>query len=100
MRRARDVLVAYEPKSDVAEVAMLRKDLDDAITQLTNGAAAQEATIKQSPVHTMEIKRRGSALRDENMKPMVRMSRMINLVIDNTEKRGSFRNEVLPQHFS
>ena len=75
MRRARDVLVVYEPESDVAELAMLRKDLDDAITQLTNGAAAQQAITKQSPVHTMEIKRLRSAPRDGNMKPIVGMSR-------------------------
>ena len=87
MRRARDVLVAHEPKSDIAELAMLRKDLDDAITQLTNGAAAHEAITKQSPVHTIEIKRLWSALRDGNMKPIVRMSRTMKLVINDAEMR-------------
>jgi hypothetical protein len=64
---------------------MLRKDLDDVITQLTNGAAAQEVITKQSPVYTMEIKRLQSALHDGNMKPIVRMSRTMKLVINDAE---------------
>ena len=40
MRYARDVLVAYEPAPGVAELAVLAKGLDDAITQLTNGGTA------------------------------------------------------------
>ena len=84
-RRLRDFLVAHEPKSEVAELAALRKDLDDSIEQLTNGAATQEAITKQSRVQTMEIKRLRSALRDGNMKPIVRMSRTMKLVINNTE---------------
>jgi len=100
VRRARDVLVAHEAKNDVAELAVLRKDLNDAIDESTNGAAAQKAIAKQSPVHTMEIKRLRRALRDRNMRPIVRMSGTIKLVINNTEKRGSFSNEVLHKHYS
>jgi hypothetical protein len=84
-RRLRDFLVAHEPKSDVAELAALRKDLDDAITQLTAGAAAQEAITKQSRVQTTEIKRLRSVLRDGNMKPIVRMSRTMKLEVNGTE---------------
>src|SRR5690349_8349636 len=84
-RRLRDFLVAYEPKSDVADVSVLRKELDDAIAQLTASAAAQEAITKQSRVQTMEIRRLRSALREGNMKPIVRMSRTMKLVINDTE---------------
>jgi hypothetical protein len=84
-RRLRDFLVAHEPKSDVAELEALRKDLDDAITQLTAGAAAQEAITKQSRVQTTEIKRLRSVLRDGNIKPIVRMSRTMKLEINGTE---------------
>jgi hypothetical protein len=85
LRRVGDVLVAHEPKSDVAELEALRQDPEDAITQLTNGAAAQEPMTKPSPVHPMEIKRLRSALRDGNMKPIVRMSRTMKLVINDAE---------------
>ena len=84
-RRLRDFLVAHEPKSDVAELDALRKDLDDAITSLTAGAAAQEAITKQSRVQTTEIKRLRSALRDGNMKPIVRMGRTMKLEINGSE---------------
>ena len=77
--------MAHEPKNDVAELAVLRKDLNDAITQLTNGAAAQKAIAKHSPVYTMEIKRHRRALCDRNMKPIVRMSRTMKLEINGTE---------------
>ena len=84
-RRLRDFLIAHEPKSDLAELASLRQELDDAITQLTAGAAAQEAITKQSRVQTTEIQRLRSALRDGNMKPIVRMSRTMKLEINGSE---------------
>lgn len=40
---------------------------------------------KQSPVHTIEIKRLRSALRYGNMKPIVRMSRTMKLLINDRE---------------
>ncbi len=62
VRRARDALVVHEPKSDVAALALLRKDLNEAIGLLTNGAAAQKAIAKQSRVQAIEINRLRRAL--------------------------------------
>jgi hypothetical protein len=42
---------------------------------------------KESPVHTTEIKRLWSALRDANTKPIVRTNRMTKFVINNKEIR-------------
>jgi len=40
---------------------------------------------KQSPVHTIEINRLRSALRDGNRKPIVRMSRTMKRLINDRE---------------
>ena len=84
-RRVRDFLVEHEPKSEVAELAALQKELDDAIAQLTVGAAAQEAITKQSRVQTTEIKRLRTRLRDGQIKPIVRMSRTMKLQINGAD---------------
>jgi hypothetical protein len=85
VRRARDVLVAYEPKSHLGALALLRKELNDAIGQRTGSAADREAITKQSRVQTIEIKRLRSALGDGNMKPIVRMSRTMKLELNGKE---------------
>ena len=84
-RRVRDFLVAYEIKSDVAELSALRQELDDTLAQLTTDAAAQEAITKQSRVQTTEIVRLRKTLRDTHLKPIVRMSRTMPLQINGTD---------------
>lgn len=75
LRRLRDDLVAYEPKTAVAEPATLPKDRHDAITQLTNAATACEEIRKQSSERAMQIKRVRNELREGKMKLIVGMSR-------------------------
>jgi hypothetical protein len=58
----RGVLGEDEPKIGVADVAWLRKELDDALEQLTNDAATQNSIAKQSGVQTRETKQLRSAL--------------------------------------
>ena len=84
-RRVRDWLVERDLKSDVAELSAIRKELDDAIGKLTANAAAQEAMTKQSRVQTTEITRIRATLRDAHLKPIIRMSRMMELEINGTE---------------
>ena len=84
-RRVRDFLVTYEIKSDVAELTALRQELDDTLGQLTADAAAQEAITKQSRVQTTEINRLRQTLRDTHLKPIVRMSRTMQLQINGTD---------------
>ena len=84
-RRVRDFLVTYEIKSDVAELTALRQELDDTLAQLTTDAAAQEAITKQSRVQTTEINRLRQTLRDTHLKPIVRMSRTMQLQINGTD---------------
>ena len=95
VRRARDVFAAYVPKSEVAELAALHKDLDDAIGQLTGGASDREAITMQSRVQTMELKRRGSALREGSTNPIVYMSRTMRLVINDTEMTFVLPNPIV-----
>jgi len=78
-RRVRDFLVEHDLKSDVAELIALRQELDEALGQLTVGAAAQEAITKQSLVQTTEINRLRKTLRDGHLKPIIRMSRTMKL---------------------
>ena len=85
-RRVRDFLVERDVKSDLAELASLRTELDDVIGQLTADAAAQEAITKQSRVQTREINRLRTTLRDKQMKPIVRLSRTMELQIQNPEQ--------------
>jgi len=84
-RRVRDFLVEHEIKSDLAELTALRQELDETLAQLTAGAAAQEAVTKQSLVQTTEIRRLRRALRDGHLKPIVRMSRTMQLEINGTQ---------------
>ena len=83
-RRVRDFLVGHDLKSDVAELTPLRQELDEALGQLTADAAAQEAVTKQSRVQTTEIRRLRKTLRDTHLKPIVRMSRTMQLEINGT----------------
>lgn len=92
-RRVRDFLVGHDLKSDVAELTPLRQELDEALGQLTVDAAAQEAVTKQSRVQTTEIRRLRKTLRDTHLKPIVRMSRTMQLEINGT--KITF---VLPSH--
>lgn len=75
----------HEPKHGVILLALLRKDLDDALELLTAGAADEKIISKQPKVQTIEIKERGTGLRIGNMKPIIRMISKMRLVIDNTE---------------
>ncbi|HEY2376535.1 MAG TPA: hypothetical protein VGH98_11225 [Gemmatimonadaceae bacterium] len=84
-RRVRDFLSEYDVKSDLAELTTLRQELDDTLDQLTADAAAQEAITKQSLVQTTEIRRLRKTLRDTHLKPIVRMSRTMELEINGTE---------------
>jgi len=84
-RRIRDFLFGYDLKSDIAELPALRKELDDAVGQLTAGAAAQEAMTKQARVQTTEINRLRHTLREKHLKPIVRMSRTMELDINGTQ---------------
>jgi len=93
-RRVRDFLVEHNIKSDLAELATLVQELDDAIGQLTANGAAQEAITKQSRVQTTEIQRLRKTLRDNHLKPIVRMSRTMKL-----ESNGDPITFVLP-HFN
>ena len=92
-RRVRDFLVEHAIKSDLAELTALRQELDETIGQLTADAAAQEAVTKQSLVQTTEIKRLRKTLRDGHIKPIVRMSRTMQLQIN-----GTGITFVLPRH--
>ena len=92
-RRIRDFLGEHEIKSDLAELTALRQELDETLGQLTAGAAAQEAVTKQSLVQTTEIRRLRMTLRDTHLKPIVQMSRTMQLEIDGT--KITF---VLPSH--
>ena len=47
-RRIRDFLFGYDLKSNIAELPTLRQELDDALEQLTSGAAAQDAITRQA----------------------------------------------------
>jgi hypothetical protein len=91
-RRVRDFLIGHDVKSDLAELTTLRQELDDTLGQLTADAAAQEAVTKQSRVQTTEIKRLRKTLRDTHLKPIVRMSRTMELEIN-----GSAITFVLPK---
>jgi hypothetical protein len=90
-RRLRDFVVEHDLKSEIAELSALRQELDDAIGQLTTDAASQEAITKQARVQTTEIKRLRAELRDGHIKPIVRMSRTMQL-----EMNGSKITFVLP----
>jgi hypothetical protein len=91
-RRVRDFLIGHDVKSDLAELTTLRQELDDTLGQLTADAAAQEAVTKQSRVQTTEIRRLRKTLRDTHLKPIVRMSRTMELEIN-----GSAITFVLPK---
>ena len=91
-RRLRDFVVEHDVKSAIVEVPALRQELDEAIGQLTTDAAAQEAITKQARVQTTEIKRLRAELRDGHIKPIVRMSRTMQLEIN-----GSKITFVLPK---
>ena len=84
-RRVRDFAMQYDVKSEVAALSTLRHELDDALEQLTAGAAAQDAITKQSLVQTSEIRRLRSVLRDTHLKPIVLMSRTMKLEINGSE---------------
>ena len=84
-RRVRGFLGETEIKSDVAELTTLTQELDDALGQLTTDAAAQEAIAKQSRVQTTEIEQLRQTLRDKHLKPIVRMSRTMQLQINGTD---------------
>ena len=92
-RRVRDFIVGYPIKSDVAELTTLRQELDDTIGQLTADAAAQEAITNQSRVQTTEINRLRKTLRDTHLKPIVRMSRTMQLQINGTDITFTVPNE-------
>jgi hypothetical protein len=84
-RRIRDFLFGYDLKSNIAELPTLRQELDDALEQLTSGAAAQDAITRQARVQTTEIKRLRQTLREKHLKPIVRMSRTMTLEITDPE---------------
>ena len=83
-RRVRDFLVGHEIKSDVAELTTLRQELDDTLGQLTTDAVAQEAITRQARVQTTEINRLRKTLRDTHLKPIVQMSRTMQLQLNGT----------------
>lgn len=80
----RDFLAGHDLESDFAQLDALRAELDAALGQLTENAAAQEALTKQSQVQTIEIRRLRSTLRNAQLKPIVLMSRTMNLEINGT----------------
>lgn len=80
-RRVGGFLVDYDVKSDLAELTVLRQELDDVVGQLTANAAAQEAITKQSRVQTTEVRRLRRVLRDQHLKAIVLMSRTMELPI-------------------
>jgi hypothetical protein len=84
-RRVRDFLIEHDVKSVVAELTPLRQELDNTLRQLTADAAAQEAVTKQSRVQTTEIRQLRKTLRDTHLKPIVRMSRTMQLEINGSE---------------
>lgn len=84
-RRVRDFLVEHDLRSDLAELTPLRQELDDVVGKLTANAAAQETLTKQSRVQTTEIRRLRNNLRNVHLKPIVRMSRTMQLEINGTE---------------
>jgi len=84
-RRVRDFLIGHDIKSEVAELTPLRQELDDTLGQLTADAAAQEAVTKQSRVQTTEIRQLRKTLRDTHLKPIVRMSRTMELEINGSK---------------
>ena len=84
-RRVRDFLVDYDVKSGVAELSVVRAELDGALGRLTANAAAQEAITKQSRVQTTEIRRIRATLRDGLLKPIIRMSRTMDLEINGAQ---------------
>ena len=84
-RRVRDFLVEYDLKSAVAELSMVRQELADALDKLTANAAAQEAITKQARVQTTEIRRIRATLRDGLLKPIIRMSRTMELEINSAQ---------------
>jgi hypothetical protein len=84
-RRVRDFLAEYGIKSDLAELATIKQQLDDTIGQLTVNAASQEAITKQSRVQTTEIWRLRNDLREGHLKPIVRMSRTMKLQINGSD---------------
>src|SRR5689334_16828126 len=83
-RRVRDFLVEHDPQSGLAELAVLRRELDEVVGLLTANAAAQEAITKQSRVQTAEIRRLRTTLRDDYLTPIVRMSRTMQLEVNGT----------------
>ena len=84
-RRVRDFLVEYDLKSAVAQLIVLRQELADALDKLTANAAAQEAITKQARVQTTEIRRIRATLRDGLLKPIIRMSRTMELEINGAQ---------------
>lgn len=84
-RRVRDFLVEHAIKSLFAELSALKQQLDEVVEQLTANAAAQEAVTKESRVQTTEIKRLRQTLRDEQMKPVVKLSRTMTLQINGSD---------------
>jgi hypothetical protein len=84
-RRVRDFLVEYDLKSAVAELRLVRQELADALDKLTANAAAQEAITKQARVQTTEIRRIRATLRDGLLKPIIRMSRTMELEINGAQ---------------
>ena len=81
----RDDLIAYEPKGELAKLAVSRKDLDDSTRRLTKVSATQEGSTTQSRVQTLKPERSRIAFQDANMQRMVRMSRPMKRLIDDTE---------------
>ena len=84
-RRVRGFVAETPVKSDVAELTTLTQELDETLEQLTADAAAQEAITKQSRVQTTEIKRLRQTLRDKHLKPIVGMSRTMQLQINGSD---------------
>jgi hypothetical protein len=84
-RRVLGFLGEYAPKSDLAEVATLRQELEEVVAQLTANAAAQVAITKQARVQTSEIRRVRDNLREAHIKPIVRMSRTMKLEMNGDE---------------
>ena len=84
-RRVRGFLGDYDVKSDLAELTVLRQELDDVVGQLTANAAAQEALTKQCRVQTTEIRRLRRVLREEHLKAIVLMSRTMELPLTGTD---------------
>lgn len=84
-RRLLDFLAGHDLKSEIAELPALRQELDDTLAKFTADAAAQDATTRQARVQTTEIRRLRTNLRDGHIKPIVRMSRTMQLELNGSK---------------